>query len=94
MAETKRFFMTKSGFAFLAFWVTLALGVVIGSIVSNGVGANPSEVPTSKLTHKGSGVPVVLDGEASLTEGFSRLVDTVGPAVVNIRTQRQKFTLE
>ncbi len=87
MGETKRFFMTKSGFAFLAFWVTLALGVVIGSIVSNGVGANPSEVPTSKLTQKGSGVPVVLDEEASLTQGFSRLVDTVGPAVVNIRTQ-------
>ena len=87
MGETKRFFKTGPGVSFLVLLVTLALGVVIGSIVLNGVGANPSEVQVSKLTRKGGGTPLVLDREAPLHEGFARLVETVGPAVVNIRTQ-------
>ncbi len=87
MGETERFFKTRPGVAFLALLVTLALGVVIGSIGSSGVGANPSGVQVSKLTRTGGGTPLVLDRTAPLHEGFARVVETVGPAVVNIETQ-------
>ena len=87
MAERRGFFRTAPGLALLAILATLGLGIIIGSIVSDGVGANPSEVQVAKLTRKGGGAPLVLDREVSLHEGFSRVVETVGPAVVNISTQ-------
>ncbi len=87
MGRTKGFFRTLPGLAFLAILITLALGIIIGSIVSDGVGANPAEVQVTKLTRKGAGEPLVLDREVSLHEGFARVVETVGPAVVNISTQ-------
>ncbi len=88
MAERRGFFRTAPGLAFLAILATLGLGIIIGSIVSDGVGANPAEVQVAKLTRKGGGAPLVLDREISLHEGFARVVETVGPAVVNISTQR------
>ncbi len=87
MAERRGFFRTAPGLAFLAILATLGLGIIIGSIVSDGVGANPAEVQVAKLTRKGGGAPLVLDREISLHEGFARVVETVGPAVVNISTQ-------
>ena len=87
MAQRRGFFRTAPGLAFLAILATLALGIIIGSIVSDGVGANPAEVQVAKLTRKGGGAPLVLDQEVPLHEGFSRVVETVGPAVVNISTQ-------
>ena len=87
MGETKRFFRTAPGVAFLAILVTLGLGIIIGSIVSDGVGANPAEVQVAKLTRKGAGAPLVLDREVPLYQGFAQVVETVGPAVVNINTQ-------
>lgn len=87
MGETKRFFRTAPGVAFLAILATLALGIIIGSIVSDGVGANPAEAQIAKLTRKGGGVPLVLDREVAAYEGFAQVVETVGPAVVNINTQ-------
>ena len=87
MGETKRFFRTAPGVAFLAILATLALGIIIGSIVSDGVGANPAEVQVAKLTRKGGGAPLVLDIEVAVYEGFAQVVETVGPAVVNITTQ-------
>ena len=87
MAQRRGFFRTAPGLAFLVILVAVALGIIIGSIVSDGVGANPAEVQVSKLTRKGGGTPLVLDREAPLHEGFARVVETVGPAVVNISTQ-------
>ena len=88
MAEPKGFFRTAPGLAFLATLAALGLGIIIGSIVSDGVGANPAEVQVAKLIRKGGGAPLVLDREISLHEGFARVVEMVGPAVVNISTQR------
>ena len=87
MGETKGFFRTVPGLAFLVILAALALGIIIGSIVSDGVGANPAEVQVAKLTRKGGGTPLVLDRDVSLYEGFAQVVETVGPAVVNISTQ-------
>ena len=87
MAERRGFFRTAPGLAFLAILATLGLGIIIGSIASDGVGANPAEVQVARLTRKGGGAPLVLDREVSLREGFARVVETVGPAVVNISTQ-------
>ncbi len=87
MGETKRFFSTVPGVAFLAILATLVLGIVIGSIVSDGVGANPAGGQVAKLTRKGGGTPLVLDREEPLHEGFAKIVETVGPAVVNITSQ-------
>ena len=87
MAQRRGFFRTAPGLAFLVILAALALGIIIGSIVSDGVGANPAEVQVAKLTRKGGGAPLVLDREVSLHEGFAQVVEAVGPAVVNISTQ-------
>ncbi len=88
MADIRDFMKSKSGLTFLALLVTLTLGIVIGSIVSPGVsGSGERTTGIQLLTLKGDGNPLVLDKEVSLAEGFSKVVKTIGPAVVNIRTE-------
>jgi serine protease Do len=67
--------------------ITLALGIVIGSIVSDDASSAEKQNAVAELKMQGSGTPVVLNEEATLREGFSRIAATVKPAVVNISTQ-------
>jgi serine protease Do len=71
----------------MALLVTLALGITIGSIVSDGVMSAEQKTEVAELKVQGGGDPVVLDEEVSLREGFARVAQTVEPAVVNISTQ-------
>lgn len=91
MADMRTFLRSKPGLTFLALTITLIIGVIIGTVVSDrvsGAGQAPGKQgQVAQLKLKGEGNPLVLDQEASLREGFSKVVQTVGPAVVNVRTQ-------
>jgi serine protease Do len=80
-------FRSKAGMTFLAVFVALALGILIGSVVSDGVESSEKRPEVAQITISGEGSPLVLDKEVSLHEGFAQVVDTIGPAVVNIRTE-------
>ena len=88
MADVHTFLKSKSGMTFLALMVTLIIGVLIGTVISDRVSGSEQEgTKVAQLKVKGSGEPLVLDREVSLAEGFSAVVKTIGPAVVNIRTE-------
>ena len=82
----KNFLKTKKGITFLALFVTLLLGIAIGSLVSEGVLSAQQDNPVALLTVQGEGSPLVLDESITLAEGFTRIAKTVEPAVVNIST--------
>ncbi len=84
MATT--FLRSRTGLTFLALLIALAFGIVIGTLVSDGVAVGET-MQVAKLSLKGSGDPLVLSEEVNLADGFSRVVQTVGPAVVNVRTE-------
>ncbi len=67
---------------FLAIALTLAVGIGIGTIVSDGV----FSAEVQELRVSGGGEPLVMDEEAGLLNGFKRVAETVEPAVVNIST--------
>ena len=82
----KQFLTSKKGMTFLALFITLLLGITIGTIISDDVSSAQEEHPVQLLQIQGEGSPLLLDGPASLAEGFSRVANTVEPAVVNIST--------
>ena len=87
MANIKQFFTSKKGITFLALLTTLLLGITIGTLVSDRVlSAGEDKETVALLKVQAEGSPLVLDEEASLSEGFSRVATTIKPAVVNIST--------
>lgn len=82
----RQFFISKRGVAFLALFITLLLGITIGTIISDGTLSAQEKSSVELLKVQGSGSPLLLDESISLTEGFSRIAKTVEPAVVNIST--------
>ena len=82
----KQFLTSKKGITLLALFITLLLGITIGTIISDGVLSAQEETPVELLQIQGEGSPLLLGESASLTEGFARVANTVEPAVVNIST--------
>lgn len=82
----KQFLTSKKGMTFLALFITLLLGITIGTIISDDVSSAQEEHPVQLLQIQGEGSPLLLDGPASLAEGFARIANAVEPAVVNIST--------
>ncbi|MBI4444409.1 MAG: trypsin-like peptidase domain-containing protein [Acidobacteria bacterium] len=86
MKDMRTFLKSKKGLTFVALALTLAIGITIGTIVSDGVFSAGQNEPVAQLKVQGGGTPLVLDKEASLLEGFGKVARTVEPAVVNINT--------
>ena len=87
MADMKQFLTSKKGITFLALFVTLLLGITIGTLVSDRVlSAEQDKVPVALLKVQGEGTPLVVNQAITLAEGFARVAKTVEPAVVNIST--------
>lgn len=87
MTSGKRFLRSGAGLTFIALLIALAFGIVIGTLVSDEVSVAVGPEGVNQLTLKGDGTPLVLDQDINLADGFSRVVQTVGPAVVHIRTE-------
>ena len=66
---------------------TLALGITIGSIVSNGVDGAEKPEAAQEMVMQGEGAPVTMKEQLSLQKGFAGLAKAVEPAVVHIYTQ-------
>ncbi len=66
---------------------TLALGITIGSIVSDGVDGAEKQAVAQELVMQGEGAPVTLKEQLSLQQGFSSIAKAVEPAVVHVYTQ-------
>ncbi len=78
MANIKQFFTSKKGITFLALFTTLLLGITIGTLVSDRVLSAEEDTETVALLKvQAEGSPLVLEEEASLAEGFSRVAKTV-----------------
>ncbi|HEY3132104.1 MAG TPA: trypsin-like peptidase domain-containing protein [Acidobacteriota bacterium] len=77
----------RRGLAFLMLLLTLAIGIAIGTIIQHGASAKTLR-DVQQLKISGEGQPLALDNPVSLQEGFSRVAQTVGPAVVNISTKQ------
>ena len=82
----KQFVTSKKGITFLALFITLLLGITIGTIISDGVLSAQEENSVALLKIQGEGSPLLLDGSVSLAQGFARVANAVEPAVVNIST--------
>jgi serine protease Do len=65
-------------FALLA---TLSIGILVGSVLTRGVSGKEQTVDTSDAK------PLVIPSPVVLSNGFSKIVKDVGPAVVNINTE-------
>jgi len=87
MAETKQLLRSSSVLAFGAVLIALVFGILIGSIVSPGTDASPLDGQRPKLIRSGDGKPLENTVTGSILEGFSQVVKTLAPAVVNINTQ-------
>ena len=87
MADIKKFLTSKQGITFLALFITLLLGITIGTLVSDRVlSAQQDQEPVALLRVQGEGLPLLLDETVTLAKGFARVAKTVEPAVVNIST--------
>jgi serine protease Do len=62
--------------------VTLGIGILIGTVISNGVRAAKSGGPVAP-----DATPLPMPSPAELSNSFSRIADMVEPAVVNINTE-------
>src|SRR3954469_20272372 len=65
----------------LAIMFTLALGILIGTLISRGVGA------AQKQTKASDAQEIELPSPSQLSSGFSKIAKEVAPAVVNINTE-------
>src|SRR6201988_1335311 len=61
--------------------VTLAIGMLIGTVITGHVGAGPSH-PAVGVT----GTPLAIPDPVQLSSAFAKIVSQVAPAVVNIST--------
>ena len=89
--EERMFSITKllsgRGAVLASLLFTMALGITIGSIVSDGVDGAEKPAGAQELVMQGEGPPVTLKAQLSLQEGFSGIAKAVEPAVVHVYTQ-------
>ena len=76
---------------FTAILLALALGVGIGTIITEQTSASRKS-DAQKLKLQGEGSPLVLSKKIDLMNGFSAVAEAVGPAVVNISTTSHQRT--
>ncbi|MDA2933301.1 trypsin-like peptidase domain-containing protein [Acidobacteria bacterium AH-259-D05] len=82
----KNFLTSKKGITFLALFITLLLGIAIGSLVSDGVLSAQQDSSVELLKVQGQGSPLLLEESINLVDGFAGIARAVEPAVVNIST--------
>ena len=87
MAKFASFVRSKTGLAFVSLFVALTVGILIGTLVSQEVSEAVTKIGGRQLSISGDGKALVLDKEVTLAEGFSKIVEMIGPAVVSIRSQ-------
>ena len=76
----------RSGVGFFAVLAALALGIAIGTVlVLDGVSSTEKDPPAQLKVH-GKAKPLATVNGAGLAEGFTRVAESVEPAVVNINT--------
>ena len=73
----KQLLTSKKGITFMALFITLLLGITIGTIIPDGVSNAQDEDSVELLQIQGEGSPLLLDESVSLTEGFARVASTV-----------------
>ncbi len=88
MSNVNTLMRSNKTVGFLALLITLAFGITIGTIVSDGVFSAEEQAEISQLKVSGEGNPLVLNQEATLSEGFAQVAKKIEPAVVNINTTR------
>jgi len=86
MATIKAKLISRKGIAFSALFLTLLMGITIGTLISDRVLSAEQEGSVALLRVQGEGSPLVVDQNTSLREGFGLVAKTVEPAVVNIST--------
>ncbi len=79
--------LTGRGALLASLLFTLALGITIGSIVSDGVDGAEKPAIVQELVMQGEGAPVALKEQISLQQGFAGIAKSVEPAVVHVYTQ-------
>ena len=82
-----KLFGKRRGVGFAVLLVALAVGVVIGTLVQRGAGAE-KESGTAQLKISGEGQALGLANAASLQEGFGGVAQAVEAAVVNVNTSQ------
>ena len=82
----KQFLRSRRGLTFGVLLLTLALGITIGTIVSDGVFSAEEKHTAARLKVQEEGAPLALNEEVRLLEGFSKVAKVVEGAVVNINT--------
>jgi serine protease Do len=85
MTSFKGFLKSKKGLTFAALLLALAIGIAIGTVVSDGVLSAEQRDQVALLTINNDGNTQLLD-RVSLADGFSAIAQSVQPAVVNIST--------
>ena len=86
MSRINALLRSRTGLTFLVLLVTLGLGITIGTVLVDEGVFSAERADIKKLTIQGAGSPLVLDQEARLVEGFTRVAETVEPTVVNVST--------
>lgn len=86
MSRINTLLRSRTGLAFMVLLVTLGLGITIGTVLVDDGVFSAERADTQKLKVQGAGEPLVLDQEASLAEGFTRVTEKVEPTVVNVST--------
>ena len=81
-----QFLKSKTALTFLGLLLTLSLGIMIGTIILDGVFSAEQKATVAQLKVQGGGTPLGLAEEVSLMKGFSKVAKIVEPAVVNIST--------
>jgi serine protease Do len=80
LREVGAFLRNRKILATLLVTVTLAIGMLIGTVISGRVGASH---PAAAV---GGGTPLAIPDPVQLSSAFASIVKTVQPAVVNIST--------
>jgi serine protease Do len=80
------FLRSRSGLTFLVLLVTMALGIAIGTIVSDGV-FSAEQSKAAQLRISADAEPLVAGEVLTLQESFRKVADVIEPAVVNISTR-------
>ncbi|MEO8591691.1 MAG: Do family serine endopeptidase [Candidatus Solibacter sp.] len=73
---------TQKVLSFTLIWFTLSVGIVIGTLVNQGVKAAKSDSPAAP-----GATPLVIPNPVELSNSFSQLAKDVEPSVVNISTE-------
>src|SRR5881275_1930415 len=73
---------TQKVLSFTLILFTLSVGIVIGTLVNQGVKAAKSDGPAAP-----GATPLVIPNPVELSNAFSQLAKQVGPSVVNISTE-------